>query len=376
MRKHLFWIVMAGLVVLAAIVFAGRAKHKMDDFEVYRVAATRVVAGEALFRVEDGHWQFKYFPAFACLLTPLALLPPVAARAVWFFLTLALIVLLVRRSLAQLPDRRRTTAFLVTLIILAMTKYYVREIGLGQSNALFAVLVVSAIAQWRAGRDWSAGALLAAATIVKPYAILFVPYLLWRRRMPALAAFGAVLLAAVLLPAARYGWAGNVTLLQEWWTTVSTSTAPNLAGQDTISIAGMYAAWFGVGQAASALAAVTGAALLLASGLTIARRTKAAHPEYFDTTLLLFLIPLLSPQGWDYMLLLSTPAVLLLLDRLDAFAPPQRWLLLACLALGGLTFWDVLGREPYRVLMMSRVITVGALVQVALLLRLRFTQDA
>jgi len=376
MRKHLFWIVMAGLVVLAAVVFAGRAKDKMYDFEVYRVAATRVVAGEALFRVEDGHWQFKYFPAFACLLTPLALLPPVAARAAWFFLTLALVVALVRWPLALLPERRRTTAFLVTLVILAMAKYYVREIGLGQSNALFAVLAVSAVAQWRAGRDGAAGALLAAATIVKPYGMLFVPYLLWRRRVPALTSFGAVLLAAVLLPTVRYGWAGNLTLLQQWWTTVSTSTAPNLAGQDNISIAGMYAAWFGVGPAASVLAAVTGAALLLASGLAIARPTKAARPEYFDTALLLFLIPLLSPQGWDYVLLISTPAVLLLLDRLDRFAPPQRWLLLACLALGGLTFWDVLGREPYKALMMSRVITLGALVQIALLLRVRFRQEA
>lgn len=99
-------------------------------------------------------------------------------------------------------------------------------------------------------------------------------------------------------------------------------------------------------------------------------------PRYFDAALVLFLIPLLSPQGWDYVLLISTPAVLLLLDRLDALARPQQWLLLACLALGGLTFWDVLGREPYKALMMSRVVTVGALVQIALFLRLRFTHDA
>ena len=376
MRKHAVWFVMAGLVILAAVVFTGRPKDQMSDFEVYRVAAARVVAGESIFRVEDGHWQFKYLPAFACLLTPLALLPPVAARAVWFFLTLALVVALVRTSLALLPGRRRTAAFLVTLVILALGKYYAREIGLGQSNALLAVLAVSAMAQWRAGRDASAGALLAAATIVKPYAILFLPYLLWRRRLPALAAFTAVLVAAVLLPAARYGFAGNLALLGEWWTTVSTSTAPSLAGQDNISIAGMYAAWFGVGRAASVLAALTGAALLLVSGFAVARRTDAARPEYFDTALLLFLIPLLSPQGWDYVLLVSTPAVLLLVDRLDAFATPLRWLLLSCLALSGLTFWDVLGREPYRALMMSRVITVGALLQVACLIRLRFRAAA
>jgi hypothetical protein len=372
MRTHLFWVVLAGLVILAAVVFAGRAKSQMYDFEVYRVAATRVVAGESIFRVEDGHWQFKYFPAFACLLTPLALLPPVAARAAWFFLTLALVVVLVRWSLALLPGRRRTVAFLVTLTVLALGKYYVREIGLGQSNALLAVLAVAAVAQWRAGRDARAGALLAAATIVKPYAILFLPYLLWRRRLPALAAFIAVLVAAALLPALRYGFAGNLELLGDWWTTVTTSTAPNLAGQDNVSIAGMYAAWFGVGRAAGMLAALSGAVLVLASGLAIARRTDAAHPEYFDAALLLFLIPLLSPQGWDYVLLVSTPAVLLLIDRLEAFARPLRVLLLACLALAGLTFWDVLGREPYRLLMMSRVITVGALIQVALLLRLRW----
>lgn len=376
MRKHLFWILMAGLVLLAAVVFAGRAKNRMIDFEVYRVAATRVVAGESLFRVEDGHWQFKYLPAFACLLTPLAMLPPVAARAVWFFLTFALVVVLVRGSLALVPERRRTTAFLVTLVILAMGKYYIREIGLGQSNALLAVLVVAALAQWRAGRDAPAGALLAAATIVKPYAILFLPYLVWRRRVPALAAFTSVLAAALLLPAARYGFAGNLLLLQEWWTTVTTSTAPNLAGQDNISIAGMYAAWFGIGRTASALSAVTGGALLVASGLAIARQTKTAHPEYFDVALLLFLIPLLSPQGWDYVLLLSTPAVLLLLDRLAAFAPAPRWVLLACLGLAGLTFWDALGREGYKALMMSRAITVGALIQVALLIRLRYRHAA
>jgi len=238
------------------------------------------------------------------------------------------------------------------------------------------VLVVAALAQWRAGRDAPAGALLAAATIVKPYAILFLPYLLWRRRVPALAAFTAVFLAAILLPALRYGWAGNLQLLGDWWTTVSRSTAPNLAGQDNISIAGMYAAWIGVGRTAGVLAAVTGVALLAVSALAIMKATSAASPEYFDAALLLFLIPLLSPQGWDYVLLVSTPAVLLLLDRLDDLARPARWLLLACLALAGLTFWDLLGREGYKALMMSRVITVGALVQVALLIRLRCTQDA
>jgi len=70
-------------------------------------------------------------------------------------------------------------------------------------------------------------------------------------------------------------------------------------------------------------------------------------------------------------LLVSTPAVMLLLDRLTEFRQPVRWLLAACLALAGLTFWDVMGREVYRAFMMVSVVTLCALVEIGLLLRLR-----
>ena len=376
MSTALRWIGIVLLVVVAALAFARRSQHEMYDFEVYRVAGARAAAAEPLYRTDDGHWQFKYLPAFAIAVAPLAQLPPVAARAAWFFLSVALVVLLVNRSFALLPDRRRNAAFLVGITVLAMGKFYVREVGLGQSNVLLAVLVLAAVACWYRGRDIAAGALLAAATIVKPYAILFLPYLVARRKWSGVASFGAVLLGALVLPAARYGWSGNLEQLHGWWTVVTTSTAPNLAGQDNVSIAGMFAAWMGVGPAAAALAAATALALVLACAWAVWRGSRLASPEYLDAALLLFLIPLLSPQGWDYVLLVATPAVMLLLDRLEEFHPAARWLLFASLALAGLTFWDVLGREPYRLLMMSRAVTVGALFQVALVIQLRARRAA
>jgi len=48
---------------------------------------------------------------------------------------------------------------------------------------------------------------------------------------------------------------------------------------------------------------------------------RASLADYLDAALLLFVIPLLSPQGWDYVLLVATPAVMLLLDRLEEFPP-------------------------------------------------------
>jgi hypothetical protein len=376
MSTALRWIGIVLLVVVAALAFARRSQHEMYDFEVYRVAGARAAAAEPLYRADDGHWQFKYLPAFAIAVAPLAQLPPVAARAAWFFLSVALVVLLVNRAFALLPDRRRNAAFLIGITVLAMGKFYVREVGLGQSNLLLAVLVLAAVACWYRGRDIAAGALLAAATIVKPYAILFLPYLVARRKWSGVASFGAVLLGALVLPAARYGWSGNFDQLHGWWTVVTTSTAPNLAGQDNVSIAGMFAAWMGVGQAAGWLAAASALALVMACAWAVWRGSRLASPEYLDAALLLFLIPLLSPQGWDYVLLVATPAVMLTLDRLEEFPPAARWLLFASLALAGLTFWDVLGREPYRLLMMSRAVTVGALFQVALVIQLRARRAA
>ena len=376
MRKILPWLGILLLGLLAAVVFLQRSQREMYDFEVYRVAGARAAAAEPLYRAEDGHWQFKYLPAFALAIAPLAQVPPVAARGAWFFLSVGLIVLLLNRSLALMPGRRKSAAFLVWLTVLAMGKFYVREVGLGQSNLLLAVLVLAAVACWYRGREIAAGALLAAATIVKPYAILFLPYLVARRKWSGVAGFTSVMLAALVLPAARYGWSGNLGQLRGWWSVVTTSTAPNLAGQDNVSIAGMYAAWLGVGPAAGWLGAATGLVLVVACAWAILRGSRLASPEYFDAGLLLFAIPLLSPQGWDYVLLVSTPAVMLLLDRFEEFSAPARWLLFASLALAGLTLWDVLGREPYRALMMSRVITVGALFQVALVIQLRARRAA
>jgi hypothetical protein len=376
MRRALPWLGVLLLVAVAVAAFTRRSQREMYDFEVYRVAGVRAAAAEPLYRAEDGHWQFKYLPAFALAIAPLAMLPPVAARGVWFFLSVALVALLVNRSYVLLPDRRRRAAFLITLTVLAMGKFYLREVGLGQSNLLLAVLVLAAVAGWLRGRDAIPGMLLAAATIVKPYAIVFLPYVIARRTWAGAGGFAGVIIGALLLPAVTYGWAGNVDQLRGWWDVVTSSTAPNLAGQDNVSIAGIYAAWLGVGAQAAVLSAVTGLGLVAACAWAIGRGSRARVPEYLDAALLLFVIPLLSPQGWDYVLLVATPAVMLLLDRLGALPRAARWLLVASLALAGLSFWDVMGREWYRALMMTRLISVGALFQAALVVYLRARRAA
>jgi len=173
LSRTLRWIGIVLLVVVAVVAFARRSSSR--DVPTSRSTAwpaRRAAAAEPLYRAEDGHWQFKYLPAFAFAVAPLAQLPPVAARAAWFFLSVALVVLLVNRSFSLLPDRRRNAAFLICITVLAMGKFYVRE--LVSVRATFS----SRCSSWRRRLlvPWAGGggrALLAAATIVKPYAIVF-----------------------------------------------------------------------------------------------------------------------------------------------------------------------------------------------------------
>jgi hypothetical protein len=368
------------LAVLAAVslvaLFTTRVSRKMPDFEVYWTAGSRAIAGEPLYRVEDGHYQFKYLPAFAVIAAPLALMPMNAAKAFWFATSALLMLVLLGLSARALPEPRRPIVLLLVLTFLAMAKFYAHELVLGQVNLLFAVLAVLAVVEIRRSREWTAGLLLAAAIVVKPYAALFVPWLALRPNRTAFVTLGAGLLAALLVPALMYGWTGNLRLLSDWWHTVTSSTAPNLTNQDNVSLAAMFTKWLGPQTGASTLALLSGFILLALTAVVVAGRRGIREPDALEASLLLMLIPLLSPQGWDYVFLISTPAVMLLINELPSLPRNLRIATIASISVAALSIYDLMGREAYGTFMALSAITICFLVEVAALITLRFRRAA
>ena len=133
----------------------------------------------------------------------------------------------------------------------------------------------------------------------------------------------------------------------------------------------MWGKWLGVGPTATALATISGLALLGLAAFVWVRRRAVETPEYLEVALLMVLIPLLSPQGWDYVLLLSTPAVALLIDRWSGLTPAWRVFVVLSLGVMGLAIYDVLGRELYGQFMALSIVSVCALGVVASLAHLR-----
>jgi hypothetical protein len=368
------------VIVLAAMLFAAvysfKAAGKMPDFEVYWRAGVRARAAEPLYRTEDQHYVLKYLPAFAVLAVPAGLLPLQTAKAVWFTLSAALLIGLLGLSLTILPERRRPAWLLVSATFIAMAKFYGHEMVLGQVNLLLAAMTCAAIALLRARREAAAGVLIAFAVVIKPYAVIFAPWLLARRRVASILALAVGLVAVLVLPVPLYGFSGNAALLRDWWRTVTASTAPNLLGPDNVSLAAMYAKWLGPGSAAAFWAAATSAALLVLVVVLFARRGGVRFPEALEGALLLTLMPLLSPQGWDYVFLVSTPAVMLLVDYADRLPRPLAILTACALVVIAFSIYDVMGRASYAAFMALSAITVCYLVVIAALAALRLRRVA
>lgn len=367
--------VCAAAALLAAI-FSLKASRKMPDFEVYWKAAVRARAAEPLYRVEDGHYVLKYLPAFAVLAIPAGLLPVQTGKVVWFTASAVLLVAFLALSLALLPERRRPAWVILTIACVAMAKFYGHELVLGQVNLLLGAMVAGAVVLLRSGREAAAGVLIALAIVIKPYAAIFLPWLAARRRIASIAAAAATLCLILLLPAAVYGFDGNVALLRAWWRTVTESTAPNLLSPDNVSVAAMYAKWIGAGPQASLLATVTAAGLLAVAVVVFIRRDAVRFPEGLECALLLTLMPLLSPQGWDYVFLVSTPAIVYLVNYEDLLPLPVRAGTAVAVAVIGLSIYDVMGRANYAAFMALSVISVCYFVVIAALAAMRVRRIA
>jgi hypothetical protein len=201
--------------------------------------------------------------------------------------------------------------------------------------------------------------------------VLFAPWLLVTEHRRATVAFAVTFVIALAAPMALYGFGGNIALLRDWWQTVTTTTAPNLLGTDNISFMSMWAKWIGPSRVANALAALTGAACLGLIADAWRRRANVSEPAYLEAAALLVLVPVLSPQGWDYVLLLATPAVVLLLDRLPELSRTWRIATWTAMATSGLVIFDVVGKTLYRGFMALNVVSLCAIAFVVLLGHLR-----
>lgn len=359
------------MLAIGAFALLKQKRTALVDFAVPRTAAERALRAEPLYRPEDGHYQYKYLPAFALVMTPFTVPPTAVAEVIWFSLAVAMTWALVRLSLRALPDRRLAAPPLIWLTLLLNGKYLVKELAFGNFNLPLGLLLIGAVLAAQSRRWTTAGALVGIGVFVKPYALVFVPWLAWACGAGALVALTASVVLGLAAPAVLYGWSGNLTLLHEWYRTVTDTTAPNLLGFENISFMSMWARWVQPGPAASTLAAVTAVAAMAVGAWLLWQGRGAKRPDFLEAAYFLFLIPLLSPQGWDYVLLLALPGCMLIVDRFRELGWGWRTAAALGFVLTSFAIYDLYRRALYFQVMQMAGGSVGAILLALTVVRIR-----
>jgi hypothetical protein len=208
-----------GLVGVLAYFFINaltRIHGNTGDFPAFYNAARAMLDGTNIY--QTGFPDYIYPPLLAFLYTPFAWFPvPTAAAIALCFLLIVFTAALGvgSRAMAERFDVAPGWSGLLPVMCLAavLSEDKLRgEFQMWQTNSLL-LLSFSLALYWLDRRPTWAGLALAFAFNIKYLPILFLPYLLLRRRWAVAAAFVAGIPVFALLPAVLLGWDLNLEYL-------------------------------------------------------------------------------------------------------------------------------------------------------------------
>jgi hypothetical protein len=191
--RRLAWLALGVYIVGLGISAVLRLQ---GDFFVYYRAGHRVLHGLAIYPADDTD-RFLYAPIFAIAFAPFALLPRHAAQGLWFVFNAWGLVAFISGTVVMLFGRsRRLSAPLLAIPVLLSFRFIGNNIEHGQINLPILALCVWAIVYAREDYPRLAGVMLAAAVLVKPFALLAALYLSLRKKWTAL---GCALIAGAAM---------------------------------------------------------------------------------------------------------------------------------------------------------------------------------
>lgn len=348
--RNVLLIVLAFLFFL--LIYQHFVKKDMSDFGVCYQGGQRILRGETLYRVSDGHLQYKYSPASAVFFSLFALLPYEAAKFIWYFLELTLLFFSLVLSYDVLPSKHKKKGFIVILTFLVMAKFLGREIELGQVNIFIFFLLIMMVKAAVEKNDMKSGLFWGFSLLFKPYALVFLPYFVLKKRFRLMASGLGTAFFGFIVPVIFYGFSGSLDILKEWYSTLSKSTPSLIDHYDNASIHAFFLKNLPAEQRDVAIICIAGAALFIGAAflwmMFQGNKRNLKEPEILEFSFLLILIPLFSPLAWYYNYLYSILTIVLLLNLIGKFPPVLKYVLIIDLLAIGASLREVLGKQGFR----------------------------
>ena len=333
--------------------------RSQGDFSVYYRAGHRVLHGLAIYPPDDSD-RFLYAPIFAIGFAPLAALPRHLAQFVFFAVNaFSLVELILGAGVLLFGRDRRLPATLIIVPVLLSFRFIDNNFDHGQVTLPTLALMVWAIVRADESHDAWAGLMLAAAILIKPFAVLAALHLAIRRHFAALGWTALAAMALLIMPVVIFGPRGWIDQNGAYLNAVASMTnryRTMLTNQSAVSaIARLMSLRTGAQAETSPVPALAGLGLemLLVASVSLWDWASARHRDFPSRLALcgLFcLMPSLAPISWkSYYAAMVVPYMALTAalwtDRAAAeSAPISVWILVALSVLLNLAAGNYLNR--------------------------------
>jgi len=270
---------MLALWILATIVASVSAilRHE-NNFEIFRSAWTRLVAGQDLYAASLNHFDlFKYTPSAALLFFPFAVLPFALGLLLWNALNAATLYLSLGRLL---PPRE---AAIVQAIVLPEMFGSLQS---AQSNALIAGLIIFTFTELERRHELRAAAAVCVGTVIKIFPLAAASFALLRPERRRFVMWCSIVGAALFIaPMLSRGPGWLLHQYDDWFVIQRVDS-----GDPGFSVMALVRLWFGVYWPFWPQQLVGAVALLAPIALTDVRGADADWQLRFVASLLIFCV--------------------------------------------------------------------------------------
>lgn len=358
-----------------------------SDFSVYYKAAKRLLDGNNLFQyVEDGHYVFKYSPVSAVFFIPFTIFPLSTSKIIyWFFLTGIIIVgfylSVYLASKGNACSNQRSLNNLILLGTLILVVHFQRELHLGQVNQILLVLYLLSAYFFEKRKAVLFSALLAASIFIKPFGLIFIPYLLVKGRFKEAGYFILFGVLFFFLPLLFYSMDEFLNQNMLWINelAVELGNKQSLLQSANHTIFSIFARYTPVAYI-SFTPAIVKAYQFIVLGiigllvlLFIKKGKNVDRNEVSEFALLISLIPLLSFTSQNAFGFAALLVFILLVNFRDFSLPEKVVTIIGFIFLGG-NFNDIWGGGLSTFFNDISLVSIGTLLLIAILFRKRFQQ--
>lgn len=301
--RRFAWLALALYLVGLGISATFRAQ---GDFNVYYRTGHRVVHGLALYPPTDSD-RFLYAPIFAIAFAPLAALPRHLAQFVFFLINaISLIEFILGAGVILFGRERQLPAALIVVPVLLSFRFIDNNFDHGQINLPTLALIVWAIIYADESRDAWAGLMLAAAILIKPFAILGALHIAIRKQFAVLGWTVATGFALMVVPIVVFGphrWADQTVAYAVAVASMTNRYRTMLTNQSAVSaVARLMSLRFGEAAETSSVATTVGMGIDLILIAAMALWDWSDRSEKFAGRLALCgffcLMPSFAPISW------------------------------------------------------------------------------